>query len=71
MGRVYYSYLLLDRQALNASLSKALTEALRKILTHTSSERGRLAVPLITNPFNGLSPFPINIRINVGGVEVT
>ncbi|KAF8509582.1 autophagy-related protein, partial [Gautieria morchelliformis] len=60
-----------DRQALNTTLSAALTDALRKILTHTSSERGRAAVPLITNPFNGLSPFPINIRVNVGGIQVT
>jgi autophagy-related protein 101 len=59
-----------ERQALNSTLSTALSDALRKILTHTSSERGRAAVPLITNPFNGLSPFPFNIRVKVGGVEV-
>ncbi|KAF8587135.1 DUF1649-domain-containing protein [Ramaria rubella] len=59
-----------DRQTLNTNLSTALTDALRKILTHTSSERGRAVVPLITNPFNGLSPFPINICVKVAGTEV-
>ncbi|KAF8529571.1 DUF1649-domain-containing protein [Hysterangium stoloniferum] len=60
-----------ERQALNTTLSSTLIDALRKILAHTSSERGRAAVPLITNAFEGLSPFPINIHVKIGGVEVT
>jgi hypothetical protein len=39
------------------------------MLTHTSSERGRTAVPLITNA-TGISPFPIKIAVKVGGVEI-
>ena len=39
------------------------------MLTHASSERGRSAVPLITNA-QSISPFPIKITVKVGGVEV-
>lgn len=39
------------------------------MLVHTSSERGRVAVPLITDA-TGISPFPIRIGVTVGGVEV-
>ncbi|GJJ15297.1 hypothetical protein Clacol_009573 [Clathrus columnatus] len=60
-----------DRQTLNSNLSSTLSDALKKILTHTSSERGRAAIPLITNAFNGLSPFPFSIRVRVGGIEVS
>ncbi|KIJ37180.1 hypothetical protein M422DRAFT_76132 [Sphaerobolus stellatus SS14] len=58
-----------DRQSINSNLSTALSEALRKVLTHTSSERGRAIVPPITNP--GLSPFPFSIKVKVGGVEIS
>lgn len=58
-----------DRQALNSALSTSLADALDKILTHTSSERGRAIVPPITN--GDLSPFPVNIKVRVGGVEVS
>lgn len=59
----------LDRQAFNSTLAGTLTRAVHTILTHTSSERGRSAVPLITN-VAGISPFPIRISVKVGGVEV-
>ncbi|KAH7906831.1 autophagy-related protein [Hygrophoropsis aurantiaca] len=49
--------------------STALTSALRTMLTYTSSERGRNAVPLITNA-SGISPFPIRIAVRIGGVEI-
>lgn len=39
------------------------------MLTHTSSERGRTAVPLITNAA-GISPFPIKMTVKIDGVEV-
>ena len=39
------------------------------MLTHASSERGRSAVPLITNA-QSISPFPIKVSVKVGGVEV-
>ncbi|GLB35634.1 putative DUF1649-domain-containing protein [Lyophyllum shimeji] len=58
-----------DRQAFNARLADTLTQALHTMLTHTSSERGRAVVPLITNA-SGISPFPIDITVTVGGVEV-
>jgi len=58
-----------DRQAFNARLADTLTQALHTMLTHTSSERGRAAVPLITNA-SGISPFPIDITVTVGGVEI-
>ncbi|KAG6909392.1 hypothetical protein DXG01_000692 [Tephrocybe rancida] len=58
-----------DRQAYNAKLAETLSQAVYMMLTHTSSERGRAAVPLITNA-SGISPFPIDISVIVGGVEV-
>ncbi|KAF5386715.1 hypothetical protein D9615_002079 [Tricholomella constricta] len=58
-----------DRQAFNAKLADTLTQAVHTMLTHTSSDRGRAAVPLITNAF-GISPFPIDIAVSVGGVDV-
>ena len=54
---------------MQADLSAALTRSLKTMLTHASSERGRAAVPLITNA-NGISPFPIKITVKVGEVEV-
>ncbi|KIK37116.1 hypothetical protein CY34DRAFT_810651 [Suillus luteus UH-Slu-Lm8-n1] len=58
-----------DRQEFNANLAATLLKALNVMLTHTSSERGRTAVPLITNA-TGISPFPIKIAVKVGGVEL-
>ncbi|KDQ51157.1 hypothetical protein JAAARDRAFT_73804 [Jaapia argillacea MUCL 33604] len=58
-----------DRQAFNTNISTTLTKALQTMLTHTSSEKGRSAVPLITSN-TGISPFPIKIVVKVDGVEV-
>ncbi|RDB19500.1 hypothetical protein Hypma_013602 [Hypsizygus marmoreus] len=58
-----------DRQAFNATLASTLTQSIHTMLTHTSSEKGRSAVPLITNA-SGISPFPIDIVVKIGGVEV-
>ncbi len=38
------------------------------MLTHTSSEQGRGAVPPITN--SDVSPFPLKISVRVGGTEL-
>lgn len=59
-----------DRQAFHSSLATTLTKSIETILIHTSSERGRTAVPLITNS-SGISPFPIKVTVSVGGVEVS
>ena len=58
-----------DRQAFDANLTSTLTNSLRTMLTHTSSERGRMAVPLITEA-QSISPFPIKMVVKVGGVDV-
>ncbi|EGN93571.1 hypothetical protein SERLA73DRAFT_189272 [Serpula lacrymans var. lacrymans S7.3] len=58
-----------DRQEFNATLASTLSKSLHVMLTHTSSERGRTAVPLITNS-TGISPFPIKMVVKVGGVEI-
>jgi len=58
-----------DRHEFNASLATTLTKALQVMLTHTSSEEGRTAVPLITNA-TGISPFPIRIVVKVDGLEI-
>ncbi|KAF9236537.1 autophagy-related protein [Melanogaster broomeanus] len=58
-----------DRQEFTTTLSATLTKALQIMLIHTSSEKGRAAVPLITNA-TGISPFPIRITVKVDGVEV-
>jgi len=58
-----------DRQAFNATLASTLSTSLHTMLTHTSSERGRTAVPLITNA-TGISPFPVKMTVKVGGVEL-
>ena len=58
-----------DRQAFLATLSSTLTKTLYSILGHTSSDRGRAAVPPITTQA-GVSPFPFRISVKVGGVEV-
>ncbi|KAF8550072.1 DUF1649-domain-containing protein [Imleria badia] len=58
-----------DRHDFSATLATTLTNALQVMLTHTSSEKGRTAVPLITNA-TGISPFPIRITVKVDGVEI-
>ncbi|KAG6377992.1 hypothetical protein JVT61DRAFT_14789 [Boletus reticuloceps] len=57
------------RHEFSASLATTLTKALHVMLTHTSSEEGRTAVPLITNA-TGISPFPIRITVKVDGIEI-
>jgi hypothetical protein len=59
----------LDRQAFNTALASTLSKSVHTMLTHTSSERGRTAVPLITNA-SGISPFPVKVTVKVGGVEL-
>ncbi|TDL19377.1 DUF1649-domain-containing protein [Rickenella mellea] len=59
----------LDRQTADANLSASLTKTLETILTHTSSEQGRAAVPLITKP-DGISPFPFKINVKVAGIDL-
>jgi hypothetical protein len=58
-----------DRLNLHLALAKKLTTAVQTILTYTSSERGRAAVPLISTN-QGLSPFPYTIVLRVGGNEL-
>ncbi|KIJ64177.1 hypothetical protein HYDPIDRAFT_90906 [Hydnomerulius pinastri MD-312] len=58
-----------DRQEFNSTLSTTLSKALHAMLIHTSSEKGRTAVPLITNA-TGISPFPIRIAVKIDGVEI-
>lgn len=58
-----------DRLKFDQELETALTTSLQTMLTHTSSDRGRAAVPLITHA-QGISPFPVKIVAKVGGVEV-
>ena len=65
----FHHLLIPDRQAFNATLASSLTNTIHTMLTHTSSERGRSAVPLITNAA-GISPFPIKVTVKVGDVEV-
>ncbi|KAH8111949.1 DUF1649-domain-containing protein [Phellopilus nigrolimitatus] len=58
-----------ERQTFNSTLSSSLSAALRTILAHTASARGRAAVPLITNS-SGVSPFPFTIAVRVAGASV-
>jgi autophagy-related protein 101 len=58
-----------ERQAFDTALSKSLTDAVQKVLVYTSSERGRNVVPLITDA-SGISPFPMQVVVKVGGVEL-
>ncbi|KAH9966619.1 hypothetical protein BC827DRAFT_683396 [Russula dissimulans] len=57
-----------ERQQFNQNLAATLSKSLRTMLTHTSSEQGRGAVPPITN--SEVSPFPLKISVRVGGVEL-
>jgi len=58
-----------DRQLFEANLTTTLSRTLQIILTHTSSETGRAAVPLMTNS-SGISPFPFRLAVKVAGVEI-
>ncbi|KAI0275466.1 autophagy-related protein [Gloeopeniophorella convolvens] len=57
-----------ERQQFNQNLAATLSKSLRTMLTHTSSEQGRGAVPPITNA--EVSPFPLKISVRVGDVEL-
>ncbi|KAI0338551.1 hypothetical protein BDW22DRAFT_1432356 [Trametopsis cervina] len=58
-----------QRRAFETELASTLTKTLKMLLTHTSSESGRDAVPLITNSL-GISPFPYKMVVKVGGSEI-
>lgn len=66
---VMLNHLMTDRQTFNSALAATLTKSIHTMLTHTSSERGRAAVPLITDA-SGISPFPIKITVKIGGMEI-
>lgn len=68
-GRFMETRVTPDRQAFDASLASTLTDSLRTMLTHASSERGRMAVPLITEA-QSISPFPIKMVVRIGGLDV-
>lgn len=59
-----------ERQNLHSTLANTLTRTIHTMLSHTSSDRGRSAVPLITNAA-GISPFPIQITVKIGDLEVS
>ena len=63
------TYLSPENQMFRETLSTTLSNALQTILEHTSSEKGRAAVPPITNS-SGISPFPVKLSVKVAGVEV-
>ncbi|TFK64583.1 DUF1649-domain-containing protein [Pluteus cervinus] len=58
-----------DRLNFHASIAASLTKSIHTMLEHTSSEKGRAVVPLITKA-NEISPFPLDIAVKIGGVEV-
>ncbi|KAF7300083.1 hypothetical protein MKEN_01331400 [Mycena kentingensis (nom. inval.)] len=58
-----------DQQQFLTTLAATLTKAVQTMLVHTSSEEGRLAVPPITDA-SGISPFPVNVVVSVGGEVV-
>ncbi|KAM6501013.1 Autophagy-related protein 1010 [Amanita muscaria] len=58
-----------ERQVFKRELANTLTKSLQIMLAHTVSERGRIAVPLITDA-GSISPFPLRMVVKVGGVEV-
>jgi hypothetical protein len=60
------SFRLTDRQIFYTNLTTTLTKSIQTMLTHTSSERGRTAVPPITQS-TGISPFPFKITVKVSG----
>ncbi|KAL0955235.1 hypothetical protein HGRIS_004134 [Hohenbuehelia grisea] len=58
-----------ERQQANGNLTATLTRSIETMLSHTTSERGRNAVPQITTAA-GISPFPLRITVKVGGIDV-
>jgi hypothetical protein len=58
-----------DRQKFRTTLTSTLTKAVYTMITHTSSEKGRAAVPPITDATT-ISPFPFKVTIKVNDVEV-
>jgi len=58
-----------ERREIMDPLPGKLSEMLMTILTKTSSEKGRSVVPLIHSA-NVITPFPLSIRVRVGGVDV-
>ncbi|KAF7314961.1 hypothetical protein MIND_00010200 [Mycena indigotica] len=58
-----------EREQLKETLSATLTKAVHTMMVHASSEEARDIVPPITNA-NEISPFPINVVVSVGGVQV-
>ena len=57
-----------ERQQFNKNLAATLSKSLRAMITHSSSEKGRGAVPPITN--SEVSLFPLKISVRVGGIEL-
>ncbi|KAA1479439.1 DUF1649-domain-containing protein [Dentipellis sp. KUC8613] len=57
-----------ERSKFNQTLASTLTKSLYTMLTQTSSEQGRSAVPPILKA--SVSPFPMKIVVKVGGVEI-
>jgi autophagy-related protein 101 len=58
-----------DRIEMLAALTSSVRDALLKMASYTSSDRGRVVVPLITNN-TSISPFPMTIVVSVAGSEV-
>jgi hypothetical protein len=67
--KLHAYYQITDRQTFNSTLAATLTKSVHTMLTHTSSERGRAAVPLITDA-SGISPFPIKITVKIDGMDI-
>ena len=59
----------IDREKARTALAATLTRAIHTMITHTSSEKGRAAVPPITDA-NTISPFPFKVIVKVDNVEV-
>ncbi|KIY70103.1 hypothetical protein CYLTODRAFT_420076 [Cylindrobasidium torrendii FP15055 ss-10] len=58
-----------QRADFETRLSAILSKALMTMITYSTSEAGRKAVPLISDA-TGISPFPIRIVVKIGGIEV-
>uniref|UniRef100_A0A8H7Y4A8 Autophagy-related protein 101 n=2 Tax=Psilocybe cubensis TaxID=181762 RepID=A0A8H7Y4A8_PSICU len=58
-----------DRETFHANLASALTKAINTILTYTASDKGRAAVPPITDA-SSISPFPFKVTAKVGNLEI-
>ncbi|KIM49851.1 hypothetical protein M413DRAFT_117035 [Hebeloma cylindrosporum] len=58
-----------DRENARSALASTLTKAIHTMIMHTSSEKGRAAVPPITDA-NTISPFPFKVIVKVDNVEV-